>query len=409
MKRLGLALGVLVGGGVLAFVLLVGGILFYDRVLADHNASGEGIYQFERVADGFNRPLYLTHAGDERLFIVEQRGLIHVLDQDYNRLEMPFLDIRDLVDDSANERGLLSVAFHPEYTENGYFFVNYTAEPDGRTVIARYAVSDDPNRADVTSAQIILEVEQPYGNHNGGLLKFGPDGYLYAGLGDGGSGGDPLEHGQNPNTLLGTLLRLDVDEMPYAIPADNPFVDGEAGAPEVWAYGLRNPWRYSFDSQTGDLYIGDVGQSAIEEIHFQPAGSAGGQNYGWNPYEGSERFTEDAAVNDVGELVFPIVEYNHNATIPIVETNITRTAHCSVTGGYVYRGTEHPDLVGQYIYGDYCSGTIWTLARDAAGEWVSEPFLVTDLSITSFGLDVDGELYLLDFANDGVYRLVRAE
>ncbi|MCB9421005.1 MAG: PQQ-dependent sugar dehydrogenase [Ardenticatenaceae bacterium] len=345
------------------------------------------------VANGFVKPVYLTHAGDNRLFVVEQDGTIRII-QDGAVLPQPFLNIDPLVGSGGSEQGLLSVAFHPEYGENGRFFVYYT-DNNGGTVVARYQVSaDDPNQANPDSALILLTLPQPFSNHNGGLLKFGPDGYLYVGLGDGGSANDPLKAGQDTSTLLGKILRLDVDfnESGYAIPADNPFVDDEAARNEIWAYGLRNPWRFSFDRLTGDLYIADVGQNIWEEVDFQPVDSTGGENYGWNIMEGTHCFQADTC--DQTGLVLPVVDYQH------LEGN------CSVTGGYVYRGQQFLSLYGNYFYGDYCSGKIWSLLRQPDGTWInSQVYGRQGLLIPSFGEDVNGELYLLSYGDGVVYQI----
>jgi glucose/arabinose dehydrogenase len=345
------------------------------------------------VVSGFNRPVYLTHAGDERLFVVEQDGTIRIV-QDGALLPQPFLNIDPLVGSGESEQGLLSVAFHPNYGENGRFFVYYT-DTDGDTVVARYQVSDDdPNQANPDSALVLLTQSQPYGNHNGGLLKFGPDGYLYVGLGDGGYANDPLLAGQDTATLLGKLLRLDVDfnESGYAIPANNPFVNDEAARNEIWAYGLRNPWRFSFDRLTGDLYIADVGQNIWEEVHFQPANSPGGENYGWNIMEGAHCFQAESC--DETGLEQPIVEHQHG------------TGDCSITGGYVYRGQQFLSLYGNYFYGDYCSGNMWSLLRQPDGTWVNnQVFGLRGLFISSFGEDVNGELYLLSYGDGVVYQI----
>lgn len=337
--------------------------------------------------------MYVTHAGDERLFVVEQPGRIDVI-ANGERLETPFLDIVPLVNSRSNERGLLSVAFHPNYASNGLFFVDYTRVPDGATVIARYQVSDDPNVADLDSAEILLTIEQPEPNHNGGLLKFGPDGFLYIGMGDGGGAGDrhgPMGNGQNLNVLLGKLLRIDVDGgEPYAIPDSNPFASQADARPEVWAYGLRNPWRFSFDRATGDLYIADVGQNAYEEVSFQPAASAGGENYGWRIMEGANCF--GSAECDQSGLTLPIAEYSHDTG-------------CSVTGGYVYRGETYPALAGLYFFADYCSGTIWSLEQTAAGEWEMVERLSVDFTVSSFGEDLTGEVYLTGHNDGTIYRL----
>ncbi|MBI5960614.1 MAG: PQQ-dependent sugar dehydrogenase [Chloroflexi bacterium] len=347
-------------------------------------------YQLVTVASGFSRPIYLTHAGDGsgRLFVVEQGGKIWILKDDV-KLSAPFLDVSTLVSPAAlgsdyTERGLLGLAFHPNYAENGLFFINYT-DRDGNTVVARYAVSaDDPDLADPASAAQILYVEQPFANHNGGHLAFGPDGYLYIALGDGGSGGDPEGNGQNLATLLGSILRVGVDvETGYVIPADNPFVTSDSARPEIWAWGLRNPWRFSFDRATGDLYSGDVGQGEWEEINFQPAASPGGENYGWNAYEGTDVYSGAEPASDV---VAPILEYSHGG------------GGCSVTGGYVYRGEQIAGLQGYYFYGDWCTGTIWTAKQDEAGNWQTEVSLESGRSISSFAEDEAGELYLVDYS-----------
>jgi glucose/arabinose dehydrogenase len=281
--------------------------------------------------------------------------------------------------------GLLGLAFHPDYAENGEFIVHYNRDGDGMTVIARYHVSpDDPDRADPDSAEIIFTQAQPYGNHNGGQIEFGPDGYLYLALGDGGSAGDPQNNAQNPQILLGSILRLDVDgDAPYAIPSDNPAMTTLPElAPEIWAWGLRNPYRFSFDRATGDLYIADVGQNQWEEINFQPADSGGGENYGWRIWEASHRYQSDQA--DTGDTVLPILEYSH-------------AEGCSVTGGYVYRGETIPELQGVYVYGDFCSGRVFGGYRDMDGNWQSSVLLQTPHQITGFGEDETGDLYLIAY------------
>jgi glucose/arabinose dehydrogenase len=357
------------------------------------SALNPDAFALEKVVDGLTEPVFLTHAGDEsgRLFIVEQPGVVRVL-RDGALLPEPFLDIRDRVNDGANEQGLLGLAFHPRYTDNGYFYMNYT-NANGDTVVARFTESRDLNRADPNTEKVILQVDQPYANHNGGDLVFGPDGYLYIGLGDGGSAGDPENRAQNLRELLGKMLRIDVDGGdPYSVPGNNPFVGRSDTRPEIWAYGLRNPWRYSFDRLTGDLYMGDVGQNAIEEIHFQPAGSPGGENYGWRFFEGTREY-QDAGAAPAG-LIPPVTEYTH------------AEGGCSVTGGYVYRGERLAALNGVYLFGDYCSGIIWALYRDAAGAWQRQTFGQTDFSISSFGQDQAGELYVLNHRGGAVYQLV---
>ncbi len=336
-------------------------------------------YQFEEVTDGISWPVYVTNAGDGsgRLFALSQVGIITII-QDGVKLADPFLDITSLVTQGIRsgytEQGLLGLAFHPDFAENGEFFVHYNRAQDGMTVIARYHVSaDDPNKADPSNADILLTQEQPYSNHDGGQIAFGPDGYLYIGLGDGGSAGDPQNHAQDPQSQLGKILRIDVDgDMPYGIPADNPAnTVNQALLPQIWAWGLRNPYRFSFDSATGDLYIGDVGQNQWEEIDYQAAGSEGGQNYGWRVWEATHLYSPNDP--DPGDTVPPVLEYSH-------------ADGCSVTGGYVYRGEALPALDGVYFYGDYCSGTVWSAYRDAAGEWQSQVFKSgTGMNVTSFG------------------------
>lgn len=342
-----------------------------------------------RIATGLNKPVYLTHAGDGsgRLFLVEKIGAIRLF-KDGVLMENPFLDIQDRIKSSGSEQGLLGLAFDPEYRTNGRFYVNYI-DLDGNTVVARYLVSSaDPDRADPASETAILRVNQPYPNHNGGDLLFGPDGFLYIGLGDGGSAGDPLGNGQRLDMLLGKLLRIDVGAEPYAIPPDNPFVGRPDARPEIWAYGLRNPWRFSFDHATGDLYIGDVGQDEYEEIDFQPAGSPGGQNYGWNIMEGLHTYQG----GDTGGLILPVAEYPHTG------------GNCSVTGGYVYRGSKNPALQGTYLFGDYCTGAAWVLRRFPDG-WRMAEWFEMHMSISSFGEDENGELYVLDYKGGEVFIL----
>ena len=345
--------------------------------------------ELEPVAEGLDSPLGVTHAGDGsgRLFIVEQTGAIRVM-RDGEILEEPFLDVGGLIV-AGGEQGLLGLAFHPDYARNGRFFVDYT-DVNGDTVVAEYTVSDDPDRADEDSARTLLQVDQPFSNHNGGQLDFGPDGYLYIALGDGGSAGDPDGNGQNTGVLLGKLLRLDLDSGdPYGIPPDNPFANG-GGEPEIWAYGLRNPWRFSFDSKTDDLWIADVGQGEFEEINRRPA-AAGGLNYGWDQMEGLECY-EGGDCDPAGKIV-PISGYDHDLG-------------CSVTGGYVYRGKDFPELRGGYVFGDYCSGVIWAI--DATEGEFTEPveLMSSGLSISSFGLDEVGELYLTDLARGELLQVV---
>ncbi len=348
-------------------------------------------YTWEPVADGFERALLLTHAGDGsgRLFVAEQSGLIWIV-QDGVRRSEPFLDIRDRVFSEGYELGLLGLVFHPKFEQNGVFFVKYS-DGSPATITARYQVAaDDPDRADPDSEVVVLRIEHPFGNHNGGHLAFGADGFLYIAVGDGGSAGDPQGNGQNTGTLLGTILRLDVENgQPYAIPPGNPFSDG-GGRAEIWHYGLRNPWRFTFDRATGDLYIADVGQNAWEEIDFWPAGLGGGANFGWNYLEGAHPF-KGTPPQDL-ELIAPIWEYDH------------ADRHCSVTGGAVYRGAAYPEWQGIYLYGDFCSGYVWGLLRDDGGQWQNSLLFDTSFLISSFGEDEAGELYVVDWRG-AVYRL----
>lgn len=343
------------------------------------------------VAAGLTQPVAIAHAGDGsgRLFVALQGGQIVIFDGE-RVLPTPFLDIRDRVS-SGGERGLLGIAFHPDFARNRFFFVNYT-DRAGNTVVSRFrAASRRPNVALPRSERRVLTVSQPYANHNGGSLQFGSDGYLYIGMGDGGSAGDPQNRAQDLGTLLGKLLRIDVDRRPYQIPADNPFANRPDVRPEIWALGLRNPWRFSFDRATGDLYIADVGQDSWEEVNFQPAGNAGGQNYGWRRMEGRHCFDPPSDCDD-GTLTLPVLEYDHG---------VGR----SITGGYVYRGSRVPELVGRYVYGDFASGRIWT-ARPLDGTWVNEELPASSALISSFGEDDAGELYLTDYAGGRLLEFV---
>jgi glucose/arabinose dehydrogenase len=336
-------------------------------------------YEWQTILSGLYRPVDIQPANDGsgRLFIIEKNGLIRMYENG-QLLEVPFLDITDRVNEGGNEMGLLGLAFHPDYESNGYFYVNYTGA-DGHTRISRFQASG--NSADKNSETYLLIVEQPYQNHNGGVLAFGPDGNLYAGLGDGGSAGDPQKNGQNTGSLLGKILRLDVTRGdPYAIPAGNPF------GSEVWAYGLRNPWRISFDKLTGDLWIGDVGQNQWEEVDYLPASWGSGANFGWSVMEGSHAYDSEPQSG----MLLPAVEYSH------------AEGGCSVTGGYVYRGAM-PEWNGIYLYGDYCSGKIWGLTL-VDGLWRSQLMFEAGTTITTFGQDEAGEIY---FASDNgtIYRL----
>ena len=357
--------------------------------------------QLVQVASGFDRPLFLTHAGDGsgRIFIVTQSGKIWIMGDStgtYTGERTVFLDVSDLISPEVfnggyTERGLLGLAFAPDYATSGVFYVDYT-DLHGNTVLASYHVSaDNPDAADPNSATIILTQQQPYANHNGGDIAFGPDGYLYVAFGDGGSAGDPQGNGQNLSTWLGSILRIDVSADGYTVPADNPFVNTSGAQPEIWAYGLRNPWRFSFDAVTGDLYIGDVGQAAWEEVDFQPAGDPGGENYGWNAYEGFHPYSGAPAP---ANMTLPIAEYSHFDGSGI-----------AVTGGYVYRGAALPQLDGVYFYGDYGTGNIWYAYRDTTGTWQSDYFMRgTGTVIGSFGQDEANELYIADVGSGAIKR-----
>ena len=359
--------------------------------------SGPDRLRVELVASGLADPVGITNAADGsgRLFVNERGGRIRVVAPDGSLLPTPFVDLSARIG-AGGERGLLGLAFHPRFAQNGRLFVDYTRAGDGATVISELQAADDHLSADAASERILLTIAQPFANHNGGQLAFGPDGYLYIGMGDGGSGGDPFGNAQNTSVLLGKILRIDVDqrdgEKPYAVPPDNPFAPQGAragdGATEVWAYGLRNPWRFSFDPGGGDLYIGDVGQGEYEEIDRQPGDSAGGENYGWNVMEGRHCYKDGC---DQAGYVKPIAEYTHSVG-------------CSVAGGYVYRGSIYPELVGVYIFADYCSGTIFTLQVDE-GTITPKPVLDSGLRVSAFGTDEIGELYLADIGGGGVYRV----
>jgi len=330
-------------------------------------------FTLELFVEGLSTPVELTHAGDERLFVVEKGGSIKIVNPDGSVNPTPFLNISSLVS-NGSEQGLLGLAFPPDYQTTGRFYVNYT-NTSGNTVIARYNVSEDPNIAN-PDGTILLTINQPYTNHNGGSLHFGPDGYLWISTGDGGSGGDPQGNGQNTNTLLGKMLRIDVSGDSYSIPPDNPFV-GSDGRDEIWAYGLRNAWKFSFDRETNEVWIADVGQNQIEEINKRPANQAG-LNYGWRCYEGNNSYnTSGCAAPETME--FPIATYNHSS------------GRCSITGGYVYRGTQYPNLIGKYFFADYCSGEIGWVDENGTLEFLTD----TNYFIYSFGEDLNGQLYVV--------------
>ncbi len=349
----------------------------------------------QSIASGFSSPVDITHANDDRLFIVEKPGRIRIIEADGDVLSTPYLDIQGRVNSTAGERGLLGLAFHPAYADNGYFFVNYTRN-NGSTRVSRFSVTaENSNQADPDSELILMEIEQPFNNHNGGDLAFGPDGYLYIGLGDGGWFGDPGDRSQAPMDLLGKMLRIDVDNGdPYAIPEDNPFAFDDFTADEIWALGLRNPWRFSFDRETGDLWIADVGQDAFEEIDFQAASSTGGENYGWRCYEANAPYntsgcqTEDA-------YTAPLHAYSHSSA-----------NGCSITGGFVYRGMNQASLIGRYIYADFCSGVFWALTRTDEVQYDNvQLYNGPNNSFSTFGQDAQGELYVASIGNQTIYRV----
>lgn len=358
--------------------------------------SGVGLERaFSRLR--FQRPVFLTGAGDDsgRLFVVEQEGVIRVFDATGEPREAAvFLDISDKTSRRGNEEGLIGLAFHPNFRDNGQFFVHYSgSDPDEVGVLSRFSLRPgEPNRADPASEEVLLQQPQPWRNHNGGMIAFGPDGYLYLSLGDGGAANDPHGNGQKLSTWLGSILRIDVDRReegkPYAVPPSNPFVGQPAGAkPEIWAFGLRNVWRFSFDRENGDLWAADVGQNSIEEIDLIEQGG----NYGWRSFEANERFDELEPLS-FGEHIPPVAQYG-------------RREGSSITGGYVYRGTRFPQLVGDYFFGDYASGLIWRLRPEGNGAFSQELVRRTGRSIASFGEDDKGELFLLSF-DGAIYRLV---
>ncbi len=349
----------------------------------------------------FDSPIYMAFAPDDsgRIFVVEQVGQVYIV-KDGQVNPTPFLDISDLLPARVysgmyTEQGLLGFAFDPNFARNGVFYVSYN-DTDVNSVIARYHVlPDQPDRADPNSGVILLKFPQPYEDHKGGQITFGPDGYLYAGFGDGGNPAIPSYRSQNPQSYLGKLLRLDVSDVnapTYNIPPDNPFVGNPAYLPEIWALGLRNPWRFGFDRENGDLFIGDVGQWLYEELDYQPGSSHGGENYGWSAFEGLHPYLLDQPV--LGAPTWPIVEYPHDE------------GQC-IIGGYVYRGAALPELDGKYIYGDYIYGKVWILDRDASGQWQNHLLMSsTGFNMSAFAEDPDGELYLLDYKG-GIYRLTR--
>lgn len=342
--------------------------------------------RLETVADGFDRPLFVTHAGDGsgRLFVVEQGGKIRIV-RDGRVLAVPFLDLSKRLDSSSGERGLLGLAFAPDFATSRRFFVAHTAATAAGPVvrIARYLAEPSPSdRADPKSAAVVLEMADPASNHNGGMIAFGPDGRLWAGTGDGGRGGDPWDNARNPKSLLGKMLRIDVDSGR----------DGAAAAIEVWGLGLRNPWRFSFDRATGEIWIGDVGQNAWEEVDVADTQRPAPLHFGWKTMEGFHCYDPRQGCDAKG-LELPLYEYGHDAG-------------CSVTGGYVYRGKAMSALAGRYLFSDYCTGVVWSLLRDATGKATVNTVLASKVSVSSFGEDAAGELYLCDYGGGKILRIV---
>jgi glucose/arabinose dehydrogenase len=381
----------------LVSLTMVPGGVYAQRPDVLQSAGAPSSLEFEQIAAGLASPVGIEHAGDgsDRLFIILRGGQVVIYDGS-QVLPTPFLDVSSLVITGGSEQGLLGIAFHPDYENNGYFYVDYTRKSDGATVIARYHVSADPNVADDASAFSLLTIPQPFSNHNGGQLKFGPDGFLYIGMGDGGSGGDPNNLAQSPTSLLGKILRIDVNNgSPYGIPADNPFVSNPNVDDRIWALGLRNPWRFTFDRLTGDLFIADVGQDNWEEVNYQPASSAGGENYGWSCYEGLHDYRTDRNCTFYGVLTDPVLEYPHG---------VNDSNGCSITGGYIYRGNRYPALKGVYLYGDFCTGNIWA-ATTSGSSWISNIVADTNFLIPTFGEDESGELYVASLGSGAIYHI----
>ena len=380
------------------FVLGVSLLLASTAVIAAQEAGtpDAAIPELELVVGGLAEPVFVTNAADDRLFVVERQGVIRIV-TDGNVLDTPFLDITGRVGSDSSEQGLLGLAFPSNHAETGLFYVDYT-DLNGDTVVSRFQVSVDSDRADPTTEEVVLTQDQPAWNHNGGMIAFGPDGYLYIGLGDGGGQGDPDGNGQRADTWLGKILRINVDpdssgNQTYSVPDDNPYVGDEDALPEIWASGLRNPWRFSFDRETGDLWIADVGQNEFEEVNVIGPND-GGANFGWNLVEGPSCFADSDC--NPASFVEPVFTYTHSSG-----------DGCSVTGGYVSHGQDFADLNGVYLFADYCTGKLWRLFPDGAGGYdVSDP-IETGLNVSSFGEGADGRLYVVDLSG-GVYELVQS-
>ena len=363
-------------------------IQHYIIILLITNLTYSQSVILESFGPSFSSPVEIKNAGDERLFVVEKSGKIKILNQNGSVNSTPFLDIEDRVSTNANERGLLGLAFHPNYPENPFFFVNYTNN-SGDTTISKFSVSTDENIAN-ESETVLLVINQPYGNHNGGCINFGPDGNLYIGMGDGGSGGDPQNYSQSTGSLLGKMLRINVNSGAYSIPENNPYGD------EIWSVGLRNPWKFSFDSENGNLWIADVGQNEFEEINMVENNPAN-VNYGWRCYEGDEPYNMSGCPDN--GLTFPVATYSHYNSGDF---------KCSITGGYVYRGNQISGLNGVYFFADYCSGEIGMLSTEDNSNWeMNLTFPNINGSWVSFGEDISGELYIVSI-NGGIYKIIDA-
>ena len=368
------------------------------------------------IADGFKKPLFITSypTDSNLLYVVEQAGRIIVIENG-EKLKRPFLDIKKQVvnpNRPGDERGLLGFAFHPNHTKNGKFYINYMNN-DGYTVVSEFIVKNK-QRANHSSERILFDLKQPFSNHNGGHMAFGPDGYLYISIGDGGKSGDPNNAGQDLNTIFGKVIRIDVNQTPYGIPKSNPYYGQENKRGEIWAWGLRNVWRFSFDRKNGDIFYGDVGQNKWEEINYEPAKSKGGVNYGWRIMEARHCYNPEDNCNESG-LTQPILEYPNDANYMRTLTGMDQpdVDGCSVTGGYVYRGKKIKGLQGTYLFGDYCSGNVWSFKVEN-GKAVEFQNRTEEINlaegeftnyISSFGEDADGELYIIDY-NGGVYKII---
>ena len=368
------------------------------------------------IADGFKKPLFITSypTDSNLLYVVEQAGRIIVIENG-EKLKRPFLDIKKQVVNPSrpgDERGLLGFAFHPNHTKNGKFYINYMNN-DGYTVVSEFIVKNK-QRANHSSERILFDLKQPFSNHNGGHMAFGPDGYLYISIGDGGKSGDPNNAGQDLNTIFGKVIRIDVNQTPYGIPKSNPYYGQENKRGEIWAWGLRNVWRFSFDRKNGDIFYGDVGQNKWEEINYEPAKSKGGVNYGWRIMEARHCYNPEDNCNESG-LTQPILEYPNDANYMRTLTGMDQpdVDGCSVTGGYVYRGKKIKGLQGTYLFGDYCSGNVWSFKVEN-GKAVEFQNRTEEINlaegeftnyISSFGEDADGELYIIDY-NGGVYKII---